>query len=117
MSHMFLLLPSTLGSKENIMQFKKNVHLHPIDVSYNDLKELKNNSDFDPSDLDNETSRQNLLPLFYKYMKSIVEISNHNLKRNPDAFLSSGVKIDPNTQFAWIDNSHVEAEQKFQLTY
>ena len=50
-------------------------------------------------------------------MKSIVEISNHNLKRNPDAFLSSGGKIDPNTQFAWIDNSHVEAEQKFQLTY
>ena len=117
MSHMFLLLPSAWGSKKNIMQFKNNVHLHPIDVSYDDLKELNNNSDFDPFDLDNETSRQNLLPLFYKYMNSIAEISNHNLKRNPDAFLSSGGKIDPNTQFAWIDNSHVEAEQKFQLTY
>ena len=114
MSHMFLFLPSTLDRKEDIMQFKNNVHLHPIDVSYNDLKELNNNSDFNPADLDNKTSRQNLLPLFYKYEKSIAEISNHNLKRN---FLSSGGKIDPNIQFAWIDNSHVEAEKKFRLTY
>ena len=116
MSHMFLFLPPTLDRKEDILQLKNNVHLYPIDVSYNDLQELNNNSDFNPADLDNKTSRQNLLPLFYKYMKSIAEISNHNLKRNSDAFLSSGVKIDSNTQFAWIDNSHVEAEQKFQLT-
>ena len=117
MSHMFLFLPSTLDRKEDIMQFKNNVHLHPIDVSYNDLKELNNNNDFDPSDLDNKTLRQDLLSLFYKYMKSIAEISNHNLKRNSDRFLSGGGKIDPYTQFAWIDNSHVEAEQKLQLTY
>ena len=50
-------------------------------------------------------------------MKSIAKISNNNLKRNSDAFLGSGGKIDPNTQFSWIDNSHVEAEQKTQLTY
>ena len=99
------------------MQYKNNVHLNATDVSYNNLKELNNNKDFDPSDLDNKTSRPNLLPLFYKYMKSIAEISNHNLKRNLDAFLSSGSKINPNTQFAWIDNSHVEVEQKFQLIY
>ena len=86
MSHLFLFLPSTLDRKEDTMQFRKNVHLHPIDVSYNDLKELNNNNDFDPSDLDNKTLRQNLLSLFYKYMKSIAEISNHNLKRNSDAF-------------------------------
>ena len=47
MSHMFLFLPSTLDRIEDIMQFKNNVHLHPIDVSYNYLKELNNNSDFD----------------------------------------------------------------------
>ena len=64
MSHMFLFLPSTLDRKEDIMQFKNNVHLHPIDVSYNDLKELNNSSDFNPADLDIKTSRQNLLPLF-----------------------------------------------------
>ena len=43
-------------------------------------------------------------------MKSIAEISNHNLKRNSDTFLNSDDKIDPNTQFAWIDNSHFKAE-------
>ena len=47
MSHMFLFLSSTLDRIEDIMQFKNNVHLHPIDVSYNYLKELNNNSDFD----------------------------------------------------------------------
>ena len=117
MSHMFLLLPSTLDRKKDIIQFKNNIHLHPIDVSYNDLKELNSKSDFNPVHLDNKTSRQNFLPIFYKCMKSTAEISDHNLKRNSDAFLSSGGKIDPNTQFAWIDNSHVEAEQKFKLTY
>ena len=50
MSHMFLFLSSTFDRKEDIMQYKKNVHLHPIDVSYNDLKELNNNRDFDQSD-------------------------------------------------------------------
>ena len=64
MSHMFLFLPSTLDRKEDIMQFKNNVHLHPIDVSYNDLKELNNNCDFDPSDLDNKTSMQNSFHFF-----------------------------------------------------
>ena len=51
--HMFLFLPSTLGRKEEIMQF--NVHLHPVDVAYNDLKEVNGNSDFNPSNLDNKT--------------------------------------------------------------
>ena len=110
MSHMFLFLPSTLDRKEDIMQYKNNVHLHPIDVTYNDLKELNENIDFNPSDLDNKSIKQNLIPLFCKYMKSVAEISNHNLKRNSDAFLCSGGKTDPNTQFVWIDNSHVESD-------
>ena len=38
MSHVFLFLPSTLDRKEDIMQYKNNVHLHPIDVSNNGLK-------------------------------------------------------------------------------
>ena len=49
MSHMFLFLPSTLDRKEEIMQFNNNVHLHPVDVAYNDLKGLNGNSDFNPS--------------------------------------------------------------------
>ena len=40
MSYMFLFLASTLDRKEEIMHFKNNVHLHPVDVAYNGLKEL-----------------------------------------------------------------------------
>ena len=96
---MFLFLPSALDRKEELMQFKNNTNLHPVGVAYNDLKELNRNSDFNPSDLDNKTLRHNLLPLFYKYMKSVAETSNHNLTRNSDAYLSSGGKIDPNNEF------------------
>ena len=46
MSYMFLFLPSTLDRKEEVMQFKNNVHLHPVDIAYNDLEELNGNSDF-----------------------------------------------------------------------
>ena len=117
MSYMFMFLPSTLDRKEDIIQFKNNVHLHPVDVSYNDLRELNQNSDFNPADLDSKTLRQNLLPLFYKYMKSVAEISNHNLTRNSGAYLSSGGATDPNSEFTWINTASFEAEQKFQLTY
>ena len=59
MSYMFSFLRSTLDRKEKIMQFKNNIHLRPVDVAYNDLKELNGNSDFDPSDLDKKNLRQN----------------------------------------------------------
>ena len=68
MSRMFLFLPSTLDRKGDIMQYKNNVHLHPIDVTYNDLKERNEKIDFNPSDLDNKTSRQNLIQFFHKYV-------------------------------------------------
>ena len=117
MSYMFVFLPSTLDRKEEIMQFKNNVHLQPVDTAYNDLKEPNGNSDFNPSDLDNKTLRRNLLPLFYKYMESVAETSNNNLTRNSDTYLSSGGKINPNSDFTWINNAHLETEQKFHLTY
>ena len=41
-SKMFLYLPSTLDRKEKFSQFKDHVHLHPIDVSYDYLKEFNN---------------------------------------------------------------------------
>ena len=50
-------------------------------------------------------------------MKSVAETSNNNLARDSNAYLSSGGKIDPNSEFTWINNPHLEAEQKFQLTY
>ena len=80
------------------------------------MKERNGNSHFNPSDLDNKTLRQNLLPLFYKYMKSVAETSDNNLTRNSDAYLGSGGKIDPNSDFTCINNAHLEAEEKFRLT-
>ena len=50
-------------------------------------------------------------------MKEIAGISNHNLIRNLNAFMSKGGKIDPEIQFSWIDDSYKEAQQKFQLGY
>ena len=46
-------------------------------------------------------------------MKSVAEISNNNLARNFDTYLSSTGKINPNSEFTWINNAHLEAEQKF----
>ena len=50
-------------------------------------------------------------------MKSVGETSNNNLTRNFDAYLSSRGKIDQNSEFTWINNPYLEADQKFQLTY
>ena len=50
-------------------------------------------------------------------MKSVAEISNHNLTRNSGAYLSRGGATDPNSEFTWINTASFEAEQKFQLTY
>ena len=73
---------STLDHKEDIQQYNNNVNLHPVDVSYEQLKVL-----------------------------------NHNLIRNSNAYMSQGGNIDPEFGFSWIDNSYLEAQQKFQLGY
>ena len=48
-------------------------------------------------------------------MKEVVGVSNHNLVRNSNAYMSQGGNIDPEFQFSWIDNSIQEAQEKFQL--
>ena len=50
-------------------------------------------------------------------MKKIAEVSNQNLVRNSDAFISSGGKVDPDKEFCWIDDSYRLSKEKFQLTY
>ena len=50
-------------------------------------------------------------------MKEVAGVSNHNLVRNSNAYMSQRGKIDPGFEFSWIDNSYHEAEQKFQLEY
>ena len=39
---MFLYLPSTLDRKEDFLPWKDHIHLHPIDVSYDELKAIHN---------------------------------------------------------------------------
>ena len=50
-------------------------------------------------------------------MKKFAEISNQNLVRNSDAYISNGRKIDPGNEFSWIDDSYKQGKEKFQLGY
>ena len=50
-------------------------------------------------------------------MKTIAEVSNQNIVRNSDAYITGGGKIDSENKFSWINNSYKESKQKFQLTY
>ena len=50
-------------------------------------------------------------------MKKITEVSNQNLVRNFDAFISSGGKFDPDNEFHCIDDSYKLSKEKFQLTF
>ena len=50
-------------------------------------------------------------------MKKIAEVSNQNLVRNSDTYITGRGKIDPGNEFSWINDSYKESKQKFQLTY
>ena len=115
-SSLFLFLPSTLDRKEEFLQYKKSVNLHPIDALYDDLKQLNSNKDFNPAHLD-FTTRDSIVPLFFAYMKTVAETSNNNLVRNSNAFLASGGKVDSTSKFEWIDSSLEETKEKFQMSY
>ena len=108
---MFMFLPFTLDRKEKFLQWQNHVNLHPIDVSYDELKEYNDDKDFCPADLDNHDSRKHLTKLFYKYMKRVAEISNHNLIRNSDAYMASGGKLIKITIFLGLI-THIKKEKK-----
>ena len=108
--NMFLFLSSTLDRKEKILQWQDHVHLHPIDVTFEELKGLNNGEDFNPSLLDHKDLRKNITVLFYKYMKKVAETSNHNIVRNSDAYMANGGKIDPDNEFSWIYNSYKDGK-------
>ena len=116
-SKMFMFLPSTLDQKEEIQKYNDHVHLHPVDISYDQLESINNSKNFDPSHLDNNVLRKDVTNFFYKIMKEIAGISNHNLIRNSNAFMSNEGKIDPQFPFSWINDSYKEAQEKFQLGY
>ena len=116
-SKMFLYLPATLDRKEEFLQYKDNVHLHPIDVNYEELRMLNEGNDMNPNLLENKALRKDVVMAYYKVMKNIAEFSNQNLIKNSDTYLAMGGKIDPENEFQWIDDSYKKEQQKFQLTY
>ena len=67
--------------------------------------------------LDNKELRRDVVGGYYKMMKKIAEISNQNLVRNSDAYLSSSEKVDPDNEFSWVDDSYKKEKDKFQLGY
>ena len=70
-----------------------------------------------PALLDNKTLRKDVTPAYYKRMRKIAEVSNQNLIRNLDSYLSRGVKTDRDREFQWVDDSYKQGQQKFQLGY
>ena len=77
-SKMFLYLPATLDRKEEFLQYKDNVHLHPIDVNYEDLRMLNEGNDMNPNLLENKALRKDAVWAYYKVIKKIAEFSNQN---------------------------------------
>ena len=112
-SKMFLHLPATLDRKEEFLRYKDNVHLHPIDVNYEELRMLNGGNDMNPDLLENKALRKDVVPAYYKVMKKIAEFSNENVIRNSGAYLIKGGKIDPDNEFQWIDNSYKKSNENF----
>ena len=49
--------PSTLDRKEIFLKYKDHVHLHPVDISYDDIAQMHNNEDANLALLDDKNSR------------------------------------------------------------
>ena len=88
--------------------------MHPIVDELTELTSLQKNN---PAILNNKYEREKYVNGYYKVMKKVAEISNQNIIRNFDAFISSGGKTDPDNEFVWIDDSFNLGSYKFQLTY
>ena len=70
-----------------------------------------------PALLDHKELRKEVVGDYYKMMKKIAEVSNQNLVRNSDTYISNGGKIDPDNEFSWTDDSYKQGKDKFQLSY
>ena len=99
------------------MQWKDHVHLHPVDINYEELKLMNESVDMNSALLDNKTLGKDVVLTYYKVMKNMSKASNQNLIRNSDAYLARGGKTDPDNPFQWIEDSYKQAQQKFQLSY
>ena len=116
-SKLYYFLPTTLDRKEEIIQWKEHVRLHPIDLSEDDLKSNMEIDSFDPSVLGMQNDRGNELRSKIRVvMKKVAMLSNQNLVRNAKSHLAQNYKVDPDNKFVWIDDSQ-ESSTRFQLEY
>ena len=99
------------------MQWKDHVHLHPVDINYEELKLMNESVDMNSALLDNKTLGKDVVLTYYKVMKNMSKVSNQNLIRNSDAYLARGGKTNPDNPFQWIEDSYKQVQQKFQLSY
>ena len=84
------------------MQYKDHVHLHPVDISYDDITQMHNNEDANPALLDDKNLRNKVTGTYYKVTKKASEISNQNLVRNSDAYISMVEKLIQITSFVGL---------------
>ena len=70
-----------------------------------------------PALLDQKELRKEVMGGYYKMMKKIAELSDQNLVRNSDAYISNGRKIDLDNEFSWTGYSYKLGKDKFQLSY
>ena len=117
-SRQFFFLPTTLDRKEDIFQYKENVHLHPIEIDYDNFKQEFNIDNFNPALLEKRGDAESTLlrSAILRIMKKIAMLSNQNLLRNANAYKAQRGEIDKEMKFQWIDESH-EASNLLQLTY
>ena len=71
-SNLFLYLPSTLDRKEEFMHYKDNVNLHPVNLTFDDIKQAAAESLMDPSMI-NTDARDQVTGGYYKIVKKLLK--------------------------------------------
>ena len=92
-SLLFLYLPSAIGHKESIDQYRDHVQLYPIDCLYDDFtKYSSKGKKFMAQDLDSKDPKKKALAreIVVNFFKDAIQISNSNLKRNVNSLLAKG---------------------------
>ena len=103
-SKLFFYLPATVDRNEKINKYLTSVHFKPFHVNFAAVFGEK----FNPADPDFDRAA------VVSYMNKVAQRSSQNLKRYPDAFLSS-VPHD-NEKLLWPGGKRT-LNDKFSLTY
>lgn len=110
-------MPSTLDRKESFLQYKDNVHLHPIDIDYDVFENEFGIESFNPFLFEQrEANESSLRSAILRVMKKLAMLSNQNLVRNANAYMAQGGELDKEMKFEWVDDSQ-QADNILQLTY